>query len=131
LGWFIRAAIRASSRNMCTNSVSLDRCGKSSFSATRFSNPPSPSVRAMKTSPMPPAASRVSSSYRPARRPAFLTEFSRVSPGDANAEASLPSAGQLPQPALQLHVVDDREVGLARLVGVDIHIEVGGSDQRA
>src|SRR5436305_1315630 len=61
----MRAAVRASSRNIATNCGSRARCGWIRLIQTSFSNPPSPMRRARKISAIPPVASFATSVYLP------------------------------------------------------------------
>ena len=56
-GWRMRAARRASARNMSTNSSIFPNCGCSRLMATIFEKPPEPTWRPKCTVAIPPAAS--------------------------------------------------------------------------
>ena len=56
LGWRMREAMRASSRNMVRKPWSLARCGRIVLTATSFSKPCLPWTRATQTVAMPPCA---------------------------------------------------------------------------
>jgi hypothetical protein len=56
VGVRMREAMRASSRNIVRNDSSRERCGKMVFTATIFSKPCLPEMRAAHTVAMPPCA---------------------------------------------------------------------------
>src|SRR5579884_4320855 len=74
----MRAARRASSRNIWMNSGSRARCGCSRLIATNRWNPPTPDRRARYTVAIPPVASSATSSNLSSRRPSCSMARSRL-----------------------------------------------------